>query len=578
MKVLPPLPDRRRNTVNLSPRQQRLKEQQQKLQQPQRVSSDPSPQHQMSELEEKLRDRENKAKRRESVNVVVVPRRQLAGLSLNASPPPTSTDQPLRAAAAAAAGPEEKRRGSGPPAPYQASSVAPTTTTAAATVEDLYVAPPSFVLQPESRRPLSTGGGASQKEPETQEDYNYYDLRSVHDSDSEEEDSDDDDGKGEASGGGGDAEANYVANIELKVASADSPLPSGYALPASGEWPAKVKAKPEGDKAVESPKVKGPMRQSAKRGNRWEIEFEELEVDKRIGQGAYGSVFKGKWRNTVVAIKTIRENMASFHEAKFKEFRGEAEMMMDMRPHTNVVQLFGVCMRPYMAIVVEFLEGGSLQELLQSKADIDLHMALKIALHAAAGVAHLHAEGICHRDLAARNLLLTSRNKDYLVVKVADFGLSRFTEDAEDNFTSCKVGPLKWMPPESLQEQKYSSKSDAWAMGVVLWEIFSRQEPFPGVSPVQVAIGVSSRGMCLRPPSSCPPEIARLMYDCWAYDPKERPDFRTIARTIEQVLDSNPENYNIVPNTGEPISCTHPKREGPTKPAPPPRRPTTTGQ
>jgi hypothetical protein len=109
------------------------------------------------------------------------------------------------------------------------------------------------------------------------------------------------------------------------------------------------------------------MRQSAKRGNRWEIEFEELEVDKRIGQGAYGSVFKGthdttqtahtqhnthdthstragerpqandmcgivdyvgKWRNTVVAIKTIRENMASFHEAKFKEFRGEAEMMM----------------------------------------------------------------------------------------------------------------------------------------------------------------------------------------------------------------------------------------------------------
>jgi hypothetical protein len=212
----------------------------------------------MSELEEKLRDRENKAKRRESVNVVV-PRRQLAGLSLNVSAPPTSTDQPLRAAAAAAARPEEKRRGSGPPAPYQASSVAPTTTTAAATVEDLYVAPPSFVLQPESRRPLSTGGGggASQKEPETQEDYNYYDLRSVHDSDSEEEDSDDDD---DGKGGGGDAEANYVANIELKVASADSPLPSGYALPASGEWPAKVKAKSEGDKAGESPKVKGAHR------------------------------------------------------------------------------------------------------------------------------------------------------------------------------------------------------------------------------------------------------------------------------------------------------------------------------
>jgi serine/threonine protein kinase len=126
------------------------------------------------------------------------------------------------------------------------------------------------------------------------------------------------------------------------------------------------------------------------------------------------------------------------------------------------------------------------------------------------------------------------------------------------------------MPPESLQEQKYSYKSDAWSMGVVLWEIFSRQDPFPGVSPVQVAIGVSSRGMCLRPPSACPPAIAQLMYDCWAYDPRERPDFRTIARTIEQVIDSNPDNYCIVQSTGEPVSCTHPKRLV-AKPTPPPR-------
>jgi len=296
------------------------------------------------------------------------------------------------------------------------------------------------------------------------------------------------------------------------------------------------------------------------RKNRWEIDYGELEIDKRIGQGAYGSVYKGKWRNTEVAIKTIRENMDSFQDSMLDEFHAEAEMMMDMRPHTNVVQLFGVCVSPKMAIVVEFLEGGSLQDLLRSKEDFNLRMALKIALHAAAGVAHLHAEGICHRDLAARNLLLTSRNKDYFVVKVADFGLSRFTEDAEDNFTKCKVGPLKWMPPESLREQKYSFKSDAWAMGVVLWEIFARQEPFPNVSPVQVAIGVSSQGMCLKPPACCPEGITQLMYDCWSYDPKDRPEFRSITRSIEQVIASNPPNISIVPNTNEPFMCTHPER------------------
>jgi len=311
----------------------------------------------------------------------------------------------------------------------------------------------------------------------------------------------------------------------------------------------------------------GDGKKKKKKGPRWEIEYDSLIIEKKIGQGAFGSVFKGVWRNTVVAIKTLRQDVTYLTASELEEFRREAKTMMNMRPHANVVQLFGVCTRPYspLAIVVEFLEGGSLVDFLKSGASIDLEMALKMARDTAAGVAHLHAEGVVHRDLAARNLLLSSTHREYLHVKVSDFGMSRFTEADEDNVTKCKTGPLKWMPPESLQEQRYSFKSDVWAMGVVLWEIFSRKEPYPGTTPVQVAIQVSTKGVRLRPPAACPAPIAALMNDCWALDPKARPTLSEITKRIIDFQATNPSNYEIV-STNEEATWV-PPRALPTTPS-----------
>jgi hypothetical protein len=252
VKVLPPLAlGHQWKNTDIGPKHQ------QKEQQPQRVISEPL---QLSELEEKLRDRVNKTKRRESA--IDLPRRQLAGLSLTTNAggtampaasnvpqkPNTSTADPDRL--------EKRRRGiSSSALPQSGAPAAPSASTTAA--EDLYATPASFVLRPESRRPLSS----SQKEPES---YNYYDLSSVHDLSSGESSDDGDD----AAAGGADGDAsNYVDSIDLATKlNPESPLPSGYALPESGEW----KAKPQppkrnsrhegtalGDKTSDSPKPNG---------------------------------------------------------------------------------------------------------------------------------------------------------------------------------------------------------------------------------------------------------------------------------------------------------------------------------
>jgi serine/threonine protein kinase len=126
-------------------------------------------------------------------------------------------------------------------------------------------------------------------------------------------------------------------------------------------------------------------------------------------------------------------------------------------------------------IVTEFLDGGSLTSLLYSRKTITQKMLYDIVYGIAAGVLHLHKEGIVHRDLAARNVLMTSGGQ----VKISDFGMSRKTQNS-GGVTKTENGPLKWMAPECLYERKYSIKTDVWAFGVTLFEIVSRGEPYPG--------------------------------------------------------------------------------------------------
>jgi Protein tyrosine and serine/threonine kinase/C2 domain len=278
---------------------------------------------------------------------------------------------------------------------------------------------------------------------------------------------------------------------------------------------------------------------------RWEIVYEQLSFGKELGRGAFGVVFRGKWRLQDVAIKQLHQQ--SMDEAQLKEFRDECSLMMNLRPHRNVVPLLGVCTDPVnpFCLVIDFVEGGTLEGLLKSQFVISWRLALDICKGMCAGVHHLHSEHILHRDLAARNILLRANYEPL----IADFGLSKKVDPvlgSDKRLVQTKEatairGPYKWMAPESLDKNEFSVKSDAWSFGVVVWELISRSEPFPEFDIFEAAQKIVHEHARLPIPPNTPTKFVNMMTWCWRTSPNDRPDFVQIASAladIELVVDS----------------------------------------
>ena len=167
-----------------------------------------------------------------------------------------------------------------------------------------------------------------------------------------------------------------------------------------------------------------------------------------------------------------------------------------------------------------------------------MRVVVKLLRSIAAGVNHLHREGVVHRDLAARNILT---DKNLSVIRVSDFGLSRSLSAGDKGITTRNTGPLKWMvrclsapvylpsslttmqAPECLSGREYSTKSDAYAFGVLAWEILTRSDPWPDLEPHTAAIRVMQHKMRLPVPAEAPPELRLLFNDCWNEQPSLRP-------------------------------------------------------
>jgi len=253
-------------------------------------------------------------------------------------------------------------------------------------------------------------------------------------------------------------------------------------------------------------------------------------LDKEVGRGASGVVSYAIWRMQHCAVKQL---LATVTEKDIQDFNSEAELLMNLRPHTNVVSFYGICKDP-LCIVTEFLPGGSLSSYLRSDAKIDLDQVLTWAVETSAGMSHLHDEGVVHRDLASRNLLLDKN----LSVKITDFGMSRIISNQEGaaDVTKSDVGPLKWMAPECILEKKYSQKSDSYAFGITLIEMLTRQEPYPGQSAVNIAIGVTRDNLRPPIPEYAPSQLADLIKKCYERVGEDRPTFKMIYDELYQIV------------------------------------------
>lgn len=147
-------------------------------------------------------------------------------------------------------------------------------------------------------------------------------------------------------------------------------------------------------------------------------------------------------------------------------------------------------------------------------------------------MSYLETRNYIHRDLAARNCLVGDNN----LVKVADFGLARLMRD--DTYTAHAGAkfPIKWTAPEGLAYNKFSTKSDVWAFGVLLWEIATYgMSPYPGIDLTDVFHKLES-GYRMERPNGCPPEVYDLMRQCWNWQAQDRPTFKNIHHMLEHMF------------------------------------------
>ncbi|KAK0403448.1 hypothetical protein QR680_016923 [Steinernema hermaphroditum] len=294
----------------------------------------------------------------------------------------------------------------------------------------------------------------------------------------------------------------------------------------------------------------------------WEICRNEIVMRNKLGGGQYGDVYEGYWKrhDRTVAVKTLKEDAMALHD-----FLAEAAIMKDLR-HPNLVQLLGVCTRePPFYIITEYMNRGNLLDYLR-KSDqkrLPMPILMSMATQIASGMSYLEARNFIHRDLAARNCLVS----DGHLVKVADFGLARFMRD--DTYTAQQGAkfPIKWTAPEGLAYNTFSTKSDVWAFGVLLWEIATYgMAPYPGVE-LNNVYGLLERGFRMDAPQGCPSAVYRLMLQCWNWSPSDRPRFSDLLSSLETLFP--PASPASQTSTFRPVSSSSMTMDSRTPPPPP---------
>ncbi|KAK9790953.1 hypothetical protein WJX73_010535 [Symbiochloris irregularis] len=259
------------------------------------------------------------------------------------------------------------------------------------------------------------------------------------------------------------------------------------------------------------------------------ITFAELSMGQLIGEGAFGKVYYGMWKDEEVAVKVLLADSADHNTQMAKEFEAEIRVMSALPPHPNVLKLVGACLAPpAVALVTQFCRKGSLYGILHSpEVQLSWSQIAHLCLGAARGMQHLHSLNCLHRDLKSGNLLVDAS----WTVKVADFGLARALESVAP--LTGGLGTFQWMAPEVLARQHYSQKADVYAFGIVVWETCARQVPYAGLNGIQAALAVMERGLRPTIPPHTPQPLTQLIKACWAAIPEQRPSFNDITTELE---------------------------------------------
>ncbi|XP_059352290.1 fibroblast growth factor receptor 4-like isoform X2 [Daphnia carinata] len=308
---------------------------------------------------------------------------------------------------------------------------------------------------------------------------------------------------------------------------------------------------------------------------KWEFPRQSLKLGKSLGEGAFGHVVQAQADGILndnivrtVAVKMLKEGHT---DTELMDLVSEMEMMKMIGKHTNILNLLGCCTQDGpLYVIVEFAPYGNLRDFLRQHRpssgyeraigqlgwklgntsyehpieftnggrmgqDTLTHKDLiSFAYQVARGMDYLESKKCIHRDLAARNVLVS----EDCVLKIADFGLARDVH-MHEYYRKTTDGrlPVKWMAPEALFQRVYTSQSDVWSFGILLWEIMTLGgTPYPSVPNIERLFQLLRDGHRMEKPVSCSLEVYLLMRECWQYNPMERPTFSELVEDLDRIL------------------------------------------
>ncbi|XP_022111385.1 tyrosine-protein kinase receptor TYRO3-like isoform X2 [Acanthaster planci] len=288
----------------------------------------------------------------------------------------------------------------------------------------------------------------------------------------------------------------------------------------------------------------------------------QLKIVKELGHGAFGLVLLAEATGimessnvTLVAVKTLKDSASKCDKDGILK---ELDLMKKLPDHCNVVRLLGFCIDedpPY--IIMEYLSRGNLKDLLQDSRSKggrvygNLHGIsksltskdlMKFAKDVADGMAFVSSQKCIHRDLAARNVLLA----EDMLCKVSDFGLARDVMNIRVYERGSEGAlPMRWMALESLLDDVYTTESDVWSFGVLLWEIVTLgARPYPAMT-AKVMVAELQSGYRMPKPQHCQHDLYEMMLRCWDEDPENRPTFKMISEQLEGLINKGKEYISV---------------------------------